>query len=900
MKLRIILVQLIAIIAGNVYAGIVPPDSTILAGLTGKQLIDSLRARYRPSHTIAYASEPDVRDTLFGIIDQTAADSITCVYSAYTIYMQPGQDPDDWAYSHDFNTEHSWPQSYLTSQSPDPTGDMNHLFPSDIEVNGSRGNYPFAEIPDAQTDTWYYNNTSTASIPGSNIDLYGEYLSGVSFEPREQQKGNTARAMYYMLTMYQLSDTSLSWWTGQRDILYTWHCNDAADATEIARTKKIAPYQSGKVNPFIMDSTLIRRAYFPSLPTNTSVNFSPTFVTKTESAGSCSLKVVIASPSGTVATTVQVVLTGGTGSAADINSYTTQTLTFPAGSSADKSVVVSITDDALEEGPETLIFKLRNVSGGTSAAVGADSSFTLTITDNDDATAPTITSGPTVTGITSNAATVNWGTDEISNSWVYYGLTTTYSDTAKNESDVTSHSVGLSGLTASTTYHYKVSSTDPMNNGPTYSSDNTFTTSAASGGSNFLIENFEYIAGTNLTSNNWTAHSSAGLGPITVISPGLAYSGYSGSNIGNAAWLDSTGEDDNRTFDDGITADSLYVSFMVNVASGGAPTGYFFHLGPNPIGSTLNARVYAQDVSGSLKFGLAKWTEAATYTSENYAYGTTYLLVLKYKFNSSLTTDDLVSLFVFSSGIPSSEPASPTLGPLGSGYTDATELGSVALRQYSAAMKITVDGIKIGDAWGSAPLGVELAYLNALGEHGLILLKWSTASEINAGHWDIWRSAEPSSNFHWMTSMPAAGTSNEANNYSWIDRNVRPDQTYYYRLVQTDENGDSVLYGPVSAETLPILTKSALSGALNCKPNPFRNEVDISFETSSPGAAKLEIFSITGQLIRSFPESKASTGINHFQWDGKGDNGKRCPEGVYFIRLSQNNCSYNGKMILIR
>lgn len=902
MKRIILLIQLVIAITLNVYAGTVPPDSTIYAGLTGKQLIDSLRARYRPSRTLPYAGTPDARDTLFGEIDLTANDSITCVYSSYTIYMQPGQDPDDWAYSHDFNTEHSWPQSYLTSQSPDPTGDMNHLFPSDIEVNSSRGNYPFAEIPDAQTDTWYYNNTSSSSIPGSNIDLYAEYLSGTSFEPREQQKGNTARAMYYMLTMYQLSDTTLAWWTGQKDILYSWHCNDPADLIEIARTKKIAPHQSGKINPFILDSTLIRRAYFPYLATNTSVSFSPISVSKAESAGSCSLKVAISSPSGTVATTVQVVLTGGTGTAADVNNYTTQTLTFPAGSSAVQSAVLTITDDALEEGTETLIFTLRNASGGTSAKVGSDSVFTLSITDNDDATAPVITSGPSVTGIGSTSATVVWTTNELSNSWVYYGLNTAYSDTMRNESDVASHSVGLSGLTASTTYHYKVSSTDPMNNGPTYSGDNTFTTAAPSGGSAFFYEPFDYPAGDSINGiHNWTLHSGT-TNPIRVVSPGLSYGTYKSKATGNACSLFVTGEDVNRTFA-AQSAGKVYSSFLVRVDSATATGDYFFHLSASTLNTSFFVgRVYARkDASNNLQFGLAKASEGATYSSNTYAFKNTYLLVLKYKIGSG-ASDDTVSLFVIDGTVPGSEPVTPTIGPLAPVNSDPASIGTAALRQGGSTTGpvLKLDEIKIDTSWSNSPLAVDLSYFTALGETGQITIKWSTAGENNAGHWDVWKATKPSGDYRWMTSLPAAGNSNEPKDYFWIDRNVQTYKTYYYRLVQTDESSDSLVYGPVSAEALLTSVKPVSPISVNCEPNPFRNAVNISFETTSPQAVKLEIFSITGQLIKSFLQSKANIGINNFQWDGKGNNGEPCPQGIYFFRLSQNNSNCKGKIVLIR
>jgi hypothetical protein len=48
----------------------------------------------------------------------------------------------------------------------------------------------------------------------------------------------------------------------QKEVLHTWHSYDPADADEILRTERIAQYQEGKPNPFIIDSTLVNRAYF--------------------------------------------------------------------------------------------------------------------------------------------------------------------------------------------------------------------------------------------------------------------------------------------------------------------------------------------------------------------------------------------------------------------------------------------------------------------------------------------------------------------------------------------------------------------------------------------------------------------------------------------------------------
>ncbi len=119
-------------------------------------------------------------------------------------------------------------------------------------------------------------------------------------------------------------------------------------------------------------------------PPNTVVQLTATSSTFAENVGTVSITASITNPSPTLATTVQLALTGGTGSAADINTYSTQTLTFPANSSASQTVTITVTNDALVENLETLIFTLQNVSGGQgTAALGTNTSYTLSIQDND-------------------------------------------------------------------------------------------------------------------------------------------------------------------------------------------------------------------------------------------------------------------------------------------------------------------------------------------------------------------------------------------------------------------------------------------------------------------------------------------------------------------------------------
>lgn len=95
-----------------------------------------------------------------------------------------------------------------------------------------------------------------------------------------------------------------------------------------------------------------------------------------------------------------------------------------------------------------------------------------------DTTPPQILSGPAATH-SDCSAVISWTTDEPATSSVDYGLTASYGSGASAAGYADSHEVILLGLSPSTTYHYRASSTDAAGNGPTLSTDATFTTSAA-------------------------------------------------------------------------------------------------------------------------------------------------------------------------------------------------------------------------------------------------------------------------------------------------------------------------------------------------------------------------------------------------------------------------------------
>lgn len=95
-------------------------------------------------------------------------------------------------------------------------------------------------------------------------------------------------------------------------------------------------------------------------------------------------------------------------------------------------------------------------------------------------TPPSLESGPTAGSITTKRATITWSTSRTSDSKVQYGTVSGSYNAVEpsNSSQVTSHSIQLTGLNPGTTYYYRAKWTDEDGNTGT-SEEKSFTTASA-------------------------------------------------------------------------------------------------------------------------------------------------------------------------------------------------------------------------------------------------------------------------------------------------------------------------------------------------------------------------------------------------------------------------------------
>ncbi|MBD3403933.1 T9SS type A sorting domain-containing protein [candidate division GN15 bacterium] len=111
-----------------------------------------------------------------------------------------------------------------------------------------------------------------------------------------------------------------------------------------------------------------------------------------------------------------------------------------------------------------------------------------------------------------------------------------------------------------------------------------------------------------------------------------------------------------------------------------------------------------------------------------------------------------------------------------------------------------------------------------------------------------------------------------------------------------DEIGHNVGAPRVVAEP-PMPTAVSLGANY---PNPFNPSTTISFSLSAAGQARLEVFNILGQRVRTLVDGPHGAGVHSVVWDGRNNAGETVSSGVYFYRLTTDDVIESKKMLLLK
>ncbi len=171
------------------------------------------------------------------------------------------------------NVEHSFAKSWWGGAKNDAYKDCYHLNPSNSTANSARSNYPLG-VPVKEIKTSGSLKIGKIHHEALNVDFN-------VFEPKDEYKGDFARAYFYMATCYgkdingnydpticsayqgwrldnsdvgskfaMQNDNYLEFQPWEQEVLITWHRQDPVSVKEIKRADAVSNFQHNR-NPFI-------------------------------------------------------------------------------------------------------------------------------------------------------------------------------------------------------------------------------------------------------------------------------------------------------------------------------------------------------------------------------------------------------------------------------------------------------------------------------------------------------------------------------------------------------------------------------------------------------------------------------------------------------------------------
>jgi len=87
---------------------------------------------------------------------------------------------------------------------------------------------------------------------------------------------------------------------------------------------------------------------------------------------------------------------------------------------------------------------------------------------------------------------------------------------------------------------------------------------------------------------------------------------------------------------------------------------------------------------------------------------------------------------------------------------------------------------------------------------------------------------------------------------------------------------------------------------INCSPSIIGNSTLFSFVAGEKINVEINIYDISGSLIRSFNKVLHPAGVNQIMWDRTDEYGHRVPAGVYFYQIKTSVGSYSGKIVVLK
>jgi hypothetical protein len=86
----------------------------------------------------------------------------------------------------------------------------------------------------------------------------------------------------------------------------------------------------------------------------------------------------------------------------------------------------------------------------------------------------------------------------------------------------------------------------------------------------------------------------------------------------------------------------------------------------------------------------------------------------------------------------------------------------------------------------------------------------------------------------------------------------------------------------------------------HARPNPFRGRTALRYGISEATRVRLEIFDVTGRLVRVLVDAEQNAGNYALAWDGRDEDGRSLESGTYYGRLRADGATRVRKLTAVR
>ncbi len=419
------------------------------------------------------------------------------------------------------------------------------------------------------------------------------------------------------------------------------------------------------------------------------------------------------------------------------------------------------------------------------------------------------------------------------------------------------------------------------------------------------ITGYSYVGGlagkvvTNCTISN--CYSTGSITGNYRYAGGLVGQNYNSSTINNSySTVNVTGDQ----YVGGLAGDSYYNSSSINNCySTGSVTGSFGVGGLvalNELSSTISNSYSTGSVSGSSYAGGLVGYNSSTVSNSFWDTETSGMTTSAG--GTGKTTAEMKDYTTFTAAGWDfvSETANGT-----NDYWDVDQTGTVNSGYMILAWQNGAD----------TSLPVELAAFTVTANDGVVVLTWTTESEIENLGFIIERSTKGTEQSDWVEianyqSNPALqghGSTSTRHEYQYRDKTVLPGMTYAYRLVDVDYRGNVTRHKSVEITVRAALANSLTEFVLRrAYPNPFNPVTTIRYELPEVCNITLAIYDLSGRMVTKWTMEQEQPGYKQIIWNGRDQDGRLVPSGLYIYRFKARSVEsakhFNGsrKMVLIR